>query len=78
MQYSPKIQAYVNQREKGKLESDKLRIVLLLLDGAKTIESFILSGFKFQTVTARLSDLEDEGIIYKIHYPNEKYSWYYL
>ena len=76
--YSPKIEAYILQKKSGKMSSDKVKIVHLLLDGPKTLEHFVLNGFKIQTCSARLSDLEDEGIVFKKADNHGGFSWYYL
>lgn len=77
-QYPKKIQAYLNQIATGKVISDKARIVEILSRGPATIETFILRGFKIQTISARLSELEDEGVVYKVSDSNKDYSWYRL
>lgn len=76
--YSPKIEAYLTQLKSGKASSDKAKIVKNLTDGPKTLEHFVLSGFKIQTISARLSDLEDEGIVFKKADNHGGFSWYYL
>lgn len=76
--YSPKIEAYLTQLKSGKASSDKAKIVKTLTDGPKTLEHFVLSGFKIQTISARLSDLEDEGIVFKKADNHGGFSWYYL
>jgi hypothetical protein len=76
--YSPKIEAYLTQLKSGKALSDKCKIIYALTDGPKTLEHFVLSGFKIQTISARLSDLEDEGIVFKKADNHGGFSWYYL
>jgi chaperonin cofactor prefoldin len=76
--YSPKINAYLEQIRKGWNIKDKTKIVQMLSDGPKTLEHFVLSGLKIQTASARLSDLEDEGIVYKKADNHGSFSWYYL
>lgn len=76
--YSPKVNNYLNQLKSGKAAKDKAKIINDLLNGPKTLEHFILMGFKVQTVSARLSDLEDEGIITKTDDEHGSFSWFHL
>lgn len=76
--YSPKVNNYLNQLKSGKATKDKAKIINDLLSGPKTLEHFILMGFKVQTVSARLSDLEDEGIITKTDDEHGSFSWFHL
>ena len=65
---SPKITALIKQIDSGKLNSDKARILnQVILSRGVTSYSLErrLSSIKPTTVLARLSDLEDLGLIYK-------------
>lgn len=62
----PKILALMKQIESGQLKSDKARILKFIIDrkGSNIIHMTSILGMKHQTLTARLSDLEDLGVIY--------------
>ena len=68
MKNSPKISAYVQQIESGKINTDKSKILKFIMDNnGKTIENMQNCLFmKLQTVVGRVSDLYDMGLIYPI------------
>lgn len=70
------IKAYLSQLG-IKMESDKARIIESLSSGSKTIEMLRLIGIHPTTLTARLSDLTDAGIVNKIS-TNSRFSIYAL
>lgn len=73
---SNKIDAFLNQINSGKRESDKIKILRIIKEKPITMENLILLGFKIQTVSARLSELEEMGLIEKIYNPTNSFSWF--
>lgn len=71
-----KIDALLFQVRSGKLKSDKSKLLHLLQFNNLTIKQFVSLGWRIQTVSARLSDLEEMGLVVKIYNPNGEYSFY--
>lgn len=67
MTYSPKLKALINQVNSGKIKTTKAKILDVIIRHKRvTIENIIFwTNIKESTVVARLSDLEDLGIIEK-------------
>ena len=62
------LNAYIEQINSGKTISDKTRIIEKLLLGNQTINSLKqLTGLAHQSLTARVSDLTDLGLV-ELHY----------
>lgn len=76
MEPSNKIKALFEQIDSGKMESDKVKILKAIIEKPRTIESFTLIGMRYSTVTARLSDLCDLGLVKKHINPCGKYSYF--
>lgn len=73
----PKVKAYLKQIESGQIKTDKARILKYIIDnnGGNIIHLRSLLNIKHQTLTARISDLLDDGIIYvKGTFNDGKYS----
>jgi len=62
----PKIRALLKQIESGKLKSDKAKLLYFIINNPDRNTEHIksLSFMKWQTATARLSDLQDMGVIF--------------
>lgn len=73
---SNKIDAFLNQINSGKRESDKVKILRIIKQKPITMENLILLGFKIQTASARLSELEEMGLIEKQYNPTNSFSWF--
>ncbi len=73
---SNKIDALLYQLESGKMECDKSKILFLIRHNLMTLDNIVHSGWKIQTASARLSDLEQMGLVVKIYNPDGKYSFY--
>lgn len=76
-QLSPKLKAMVKISESADA-SIKSEIIRLLLSGPMTIPMLLLNDYKIQTLVARLSELEDEGLIYKIPHKSRDYSFFHV
>ncbi len=76
MKNSNKIDALLYQLESGKMECDKSKILNLIRYLPMTLENIVASGWKIQTASGRLSDLEEMGLVEKIYNPDGKYSFY--
>jgi len=73
---SNKIDALIYQITSGKAKSDSAKILLEISKQPLTLGHFILKGWKHQTCSARLSELEDLGLIKKIYNPTNSYSFF--
>lgn len=63
---SPKLKALKQQIESGKIITDAAKILNSIINNHRTIKSIIPdTGIKESTIVARLSDLEDLGVITK-------------
>ena len=76
METSNKIKALIDQVESGKMETDLKKILGEIMISPKTIENFTLKGMAYSTVTGRISDLCDMGIIRKHTDPLGRYSYF--
>jgi len=74
MDTSNKIRALFEQIHSGKMESDSAKILRAIIVSPKTLEYFVARNMKYSTVTARLSNLEDLGLIKKNIDPLNSYS----
>lgn len=76
MNPSNKIKALFDQIDSGKMESDLTKILKAIIEKPLTIEHFTSLGMRYSTVTGRLSDLCDLGLIKKHTNPWGNYSWF--
>lgn len=76
--HTPRVQAYLNQLSSGSRATMKAKILDIMTRGPVTIEKLQLYGYKIQTIVARLSDLEDEGLIYKVPNRTKDFSFFHL
>ncbi len=76
MKPSNKIDALLFQIESGKMESDKAKLLYTLRFGNYTLNQIVGLGWKIQTASARLADLEEMGLVRKTYNPDSKYSTY--
>jgi DNA-binding HxlR family transcriptional regulator len=71
-------ESLINQIESGNIDTDKLRIINILMNGTQNKATLSnLLGLSHQTLTARLSELHDMGIV-DIQKTKEVYSRYYF
>jgi len=73
---SNKIDALLYQITSGKATSDRAKILLHIKQQPLTIEKLVMLGYKIQTVSARLSELEEFGLIKKMYNPTNSFSWF--
>jgi DNA-binding transcriptional ArsR family regulator len=73
---SNKIDAFLHQINSGKRETDKVKILKIIKQKPSTLEHLTLYGYKIQTASARLSELEEMGLIRKMYNPNNSFSWF--
>lgn len=73
---SNKIDALNYQLTSGKATSDRAKILLEISKQPLTIENLVLKGWKIQTASARLSELEEFGMIKKMYNPTNSFSWF--
>ena len=71
-----KIDALIYQLTSGKSKSDRAKILSHIKQQPLTIEKLVLLGYKIQTVSARLSELEEFGLIKKMYNPSNSFSWF--
>ena len=74
-----KIEALLNQVKTGRIKSLQGRILAMIMVKARTLDELRADyGFTHQTVSARLSELEDLGLIRKTRESGESYSSYHF
>ncbi len=80
MEHSPKIKALMDQVHSGKLQSDKARILSFIKQhpGQNKVLIGKYLNLPHQSVTARLSDLEDIGLIEAKAPPGATLSQFYF
>ena len=77
MIHSNKIKALIEQVESGKMETDIKKILKEIMSGPKKIDYFTKNfGMHYSTVTARISDLCDMGLVKKNIDPLGSYSYF--
>lgn len=59
------VEAFIQQVQSGQMSSDKHRLYNMLLQKPHRLDDFRRMGFAHQTVTARLSQLGDAGLIWE-------------
>lgn len=73
---SNKIKALEMQIESGKRNNDRTKIIAMLKERSMTLDHFVMNGIRKETVTARLSELEEMGFVKKRQKADEKLSWF--
>jgi DNA-binding MarR family transcriptional regulator len=76
MKRSNKIDALLLQLSSGQMENDKVKLLHTLSFADLTLAQIVSMGWKIQTASGRLADLEEMGLVRKTYNPNSKYSTY--
>jgi len=73
------IKALFKQIESGQIKTDAAKVLNHIIKNEGETMPFIQSATRVNSISSRLSGLEDEGIIYKTESDDKRFSrWYYV